>query len=995
MGGALLCAGVAVLLGLAVLAGWRWDITWLKSLLPGLISMKPNTALAFVLAGLGLWARCGADAERSRRWLARLLAVTVGALAAVTLSQDLFGWNLGLDQWLFAEPPGGIFTLNPGRMSPLTAFNFLLLGLALLGLEGRATSGAAQGLALVVGVGSAVPLIGYMFGARTLLPPERFTPVAAHTALGFVWLAAGVLAASVNRGWLVAVRRWLPSFGFLAAVLLLSLAGLASFRNAGRLASSGDWVAHTYRVLQRLQTIESALMDVVAAARGFAVTGRREFLAPTAEARRIVSEGLGDLRHLIADNPAQQTRLNELEPLIQQRLTHAEESVRVRREQGAAAAAALVAGGEGERLINEIRARVRAMEQAEETLLARRRTEADASSASTFLALGGAGTVSLTLLAAMFDVVRRLNRRLEARVAERTADLRRANRALRTLSECNQALVRATSEAGLLNEICRVVVAHGGYRSCWVGYAGDDEAKSVHPMAWAGVEPETTGLTWADNERGRGPISTAIRTGQTAVVRDLSTDPGVAPWREAIRQRGLHSAAALPLKVEDRTLGAMSIGTAESDRFDAAELELLNELAGDLAFGLATLRARAAREEAEAAFQSQSRRFQSLLEHSTDIIALADAEGRLRYLSPAFERVLGFPVAAWEGRRLFELIWPADAAAAWERFGRSLKAPGVAIPWRLRVRHADASWRWLEGTGMNFLDDPAVGGIVINARDVTEHQLAEAEIRRLNADLERRVEERTAQLQAANRELESFSYSVSHDLRAPLRHLTGFVDLLHKQAGGGLDEKGRHYLNFIGQAAAQMGRLVDDLLSFSRMGRAEMRLTRLNLTRLVGEVRESLREEAKHRAIEWRIGSLPEVQADPAMLRQALLNLLSNAIKYTRPRNPAVIELGVGTSDNCPATPGAPADPGAGSPPHITLFVRDNGVGFDMRYAGKLFGVFQRLHREEEFEGTGIGLANVQRIIHRHGGRVWAEAKEGAGATFYFTLPAPGGADQE
>jgi len=256
-----------------------------------------------------------------------------------------------------------------------------------------------------------------------------------------------------------------------------------------------------------------------------------------------------------------------------------------------------------------------------------------------------------------------------------------------------------------------------------------------------------------------------------------------------------------------------------------------------------------------------------------------------------------------------------------------------------------------------------------------EIQQRDRSLQDAQAQLEARVRERTQELHASNSELEAFSYSVSHDLRAPLRHITGFATLLDQQAGGSLDDQGRRYLTTITEAAARMARLIDDLLAFSRMGRASMSKRCVDLSQLVREARDEVAADLNGRRIVWEIQDLPPVDADPALLRPVLVNLLSNAVKYTGTRDQARIEVGTESRTG-----------------ELVVFVRDNGVGFDMAYAHKLFGVFQRLHRADEFSGTGIGLANVRRIIQRHGGQTWAEGAVDAGATFYFSLPIQGGA---
>jgi light-regulated signal transduction histidine kinase (bacteriophytochrome) len=260
--------------------------------------------------------------------------------------------------------------------------------------------------------------------------------------------------------------------------------------------------------------------------------------------------------------------------------------------------------------------------------------------------------------------------------------------------------------------------------------------------------------------------------------------------------------------------------------------------------------------------------------------------------------------------------------------------------------------------------------VLSSGEDVTERRRAEAAVRELNEALERRVSERTALLETSNRDLEAFSYSVSHDLRAPLRAIDGFSKILIEDYSASLDSEGRRILGVIINGVENMSKLIDDLLAFSRTSRLEMTMADLDTEALAKDVTQSVLERNPGRKIDFRAGPLPRVRGDAPTLRQVFVNLIENAVKFTGKKDTAVIEIGCVSGER-----------------ENEFYVKDNGVGFDMKYAGKLFGVFQRLHSVSEFEGTGVGLAIVGRIISRHGGRVWAESKPGEGAVFHFTLP--------
>lgn len=366
-------------------------------------------------------------------------------------------------------------------------------------------------------------------------------------------------------------------------------------------------------------------------------------------------------------------------------------------------------------------------------------------------------------------------------------------------------------------------------------------------------------------------------------------------------------------------------------------------------------------------------RTRAVIETALDAVVVMDANGVIHEWNPAAERMFGFTRDHAVGKKMADLIVPAYMRQAQEtgmaRYLAEARSVVLGQRYETMARHANGSEFAVE---VAVTEIPSDGARMFTGfiSDITERKRGEADLKRFNQELEQRVAKRTEQLEAANKELEAFSYSVSHDLRAPVRHINGFVEILQSSAAETLSPDDRELLNTIADSAHHMGKLIDDLLSFSRMGRTELRFVPVKLDAIVQESLKELRSEVQRRDVEIHVSPLPTVAGDPVLLRQAFINLLSNALKYTRDRHPARIEVSAEETDE-----------------EFVIMVRDNGVGFDPSYAHKLFGVFQRLHSPQEFEGTGIGLAIVRRVITRHDGRVWAEGAVDRGATFFVALP--------
>lgn len=551
-------------------------------------------------------------------------------------------------------------------------------------------------------------------------------------------------------------------------------------------------------------------------------------------------------------------------------------------------------------------------------------------------------------------------------------ELRKVHRALRVLSECNQALVRSSPEADLLHDVCRIIVDTGGYRLAWVGMAEQDEAKSVRPAAQAGYEAgylDSVNITWADTDRGRGPTGLAIRTGEPVACQNILTDPAFLPWRAEAAKRGYASSVALPLTTYSGVSGALNIYAKDPDAFDGEELRLLTELARDLAYGLDARRNETARRRAEEALRESERRYRLLATNVTDIIWTVDLNLRRTYVSPSVTRLLGYGVEELIGQSILDVLAPESADLAGRILEEELAREwtGDTEPFRPRtlevaMKRKDGSIVWSEAT-MTFLrdDDGRPVGILGVTRDITERKRAEEELHHNRETLYQ-----TEKLAAMGQLLAG----VAHELNNPLAVVTGRAALLCQKIGAG---PAAEQAEKIAQAAQRCARIVRNFLALARQHPPERSSVELN--QVVQEAVELLAYPLRVDDVEVTLDldeDLPTLWADAHQLHQVVVNLVSNAHDAMR-KTPAPRRLHLATRYDSRRD-------------RVQLDVRDSGPGMSPEIQRRIFEPF--FTTKPLGQGTGLGLPLCQGIMESHGGLIRAESRPGHGAVFVVELPA-------
>jgi PAS domain S-box-containing protein len=1033
----LLGLGVASL-GALVLAGWWLDLAVMKSVFPGLTSMKANTALGMLLCGsaLAMLSR-GSVAPPARFWT-RVVAAVVIALGALTLGEYLFAWQFGLDHWLFRDTGEQTGTSQPGRMSPAAAFCFLLTGVALLAasqpVSMRLRRAILEALALTMIVVTALALAGYVSAALFGFRWWSYTGMAVHTAAGFMLLGVGFLALDRREGRLKWSLDALTTRGFVAGIVsLLAAAGMA-YHFTNQLQDSAAWVSHTQEVLKEIGGVATGVASLGSSQRSYINTGSDRFLEQEEAIKLELGQRIDTLRKLASDNPRQKLRLDQLAPLIAQRIEWGQQTIAARRQGGLSAAEQIIATGKGIELSDGIRRVIKALEDEEYALLDERQKKERTISATTFLLLPLSAFLSITFLSlGLFFLNTGMGER--ARSEEKAAWLA-------TFPERNPSfIVELDLAAGIIHYLNPYALR----------LLPDLQSQGLQHPWLAGLPEVATALA----ERPDEPFRREIAAGGLFHAQTINYIPETKRMRiygVDITDRKLGELALQKSREEFKELfDSAPIGYHELDaqgrivRVNQTELKMLGRRAGDLT-GQFVWSISADPESARRAvleklngvappdsYERTLHRkdgsaltvlvhdqlvkgndgvvtgirtvFQDITEKKRAQEELQRSEARLTFAletshtgawelslqdhkatrTLTHDRIFGYKALAplWTYEMFLEHVLPEERAKVDRSFREATAARGN---WNFecRIRRTDGEVRWIWGTGGHEQDSEGkavrMAGIV---QDITERKRVEEALRELLENLERKVAERTAELQsaketaeAAGRAKSEFLASMSHELRTPLNGIIGFSEFLVDGKPGALNPKQKEYLEDILNSGRHLLQLINDVLDLAKVeaGKIELFPESFSLRKAVGEVCSVAGPIAQKKQLQVVVSIDPElsgVTLDQMRFKQVVYNLLSNALKFT--------DSGGRVEIRC----------GPKGPHQFELAVKDTGIGIKPEDLPRLFKEFDQIESgaARRYEGTGLGLALTRKIVEMQAGSISVASEAGQGSTFTVILP--------
>ena len=978
-----LSATIATLIiGILVIIGWVMHNDFLRMIVAGQVKMKFNVAVCFVLSSIVLLIYLFNSNSKRYRSVIAFLSFVICMTGFLTLVEYIFSVNIGIDELFFIDEQRTSATYYAGRMSPLSAVFFILIGTGFFLFKKEKTAVYQFYYLSAIGFLSLLMLIGFNF----ISDIPTFIRLSIHVAIGFMLLAVAIWSAQQKLHKVISFERRLFT-SFIVMLTLIAVISTFSFYYSNKRVSTSQLVDHTNQVLFEADNTQILTKNIEGGERGYIILYDSDYLKPFTAARNTIFQHINNLKELTKDNAQQQTRVDSLAIFVQHWIDFSVHCIRERNEKGFDAAMKLMKTGVGQSYIDKITTATTQIQEEEKRLLAIRKEE----NRKNIVSFNRAFAVFLTgvcvlLLFIVFSIRNNISTRKKAEEKVK---------ALLEAAPDSMIIVNERNEITLVNQ--QTEIAFGYKREELIG-------KTVELLLPQGLKENSSFELYATRKNKSqfpveitlAPLTTEEGKMISASVRDISTRK-----RAEEKFKGLLEAAPDAMIIANEKGYIILVNKQTERMFGYSREEMINKPveilipaefrrshvthrtdyskdpktrsmgAGLELFAVrkdgtefpveislsplitdegtlisASVRDITERKKADEQIAYMAR----IMEDSGDATFSTDASFVLKTWNKVAEQLYGYTAKEAIGQPVADIIRPQISIELRMMRRENLKRDGH---WTGEVVHLKKNGVSITALVSNSVTRNAKGeidGIVTVCRDISKRK----ELEEL--------------LTKSNSELEAFTYSVSHDLRAPLRGIIGFTTILEEDYNDKLDNEGRRITSVIKANTLKMGQLIDDLLTFSRTGRQDMIKTDVDMAIMVKELISEMPQKAQK--IEWVIGYLPVVKGDINMIRQVWINLISNAVKYSGTKENQRIEI-------------ASSRQGGQS----VFFVKDNGVGFDEQYKDKLYKVFQRLHGADEFEGTGVGLALVEKIISKHGGKVWAESEIGKGATFYFSLP--------